>query len=183
MNDQRCLDNKKDRVEGDKWERRFCSMYARNHESKFLTANQIKKSGAAKAVYWNGHRYSSVLLPDVTVWSAPGEHYELKNKRPTKRRFGENNSRCYGLEEYRYKALVDFAKETQQPVYYAIHDWEKAGGKEKPCTLIDWVYANILYLFEPVHQEKGASYYNGKEIKTNILYWPIEEFRPLAEIW
>lgn len=113
-------DNAADREVGQYWETQFCGM-ARVY-GKTFTPHQFRRVGSA--MFYGGAAdldgKTQWTLPDITVWSAPGEHHEIKHKNP-------DRSGCYGLERYRLDALVRFANTTRQKVYYSIHDWEMAG--------------------------------------------------------
>ena len=160
-----------DRKLGDHWERQFCVMMA--NQGKMFTPMQIGRSSSAVA--WaktNGH-WNHFTLPDVTVWTYPGEHHELKHKTAT--RHGS-----YGLERYRLDALVGFARETDQDVFYTIHDHH---GNRDDLTnhLGDWVTANVMTLADCIELERwGDSYVGGAKKRVPICYWSSQFFfRPL----
>ena len=174
------VDNRRDRSLGAVWERRFCTLAL--EWGRALSPQQLsQKEGAAR---WyrreNGH-ISPYLLPDVTIWSAPGEHHEIKHKDAT--RFG-----CYGLEAYRLEALAEFASETQQDVLYTIHDWRLAGAKrsdeEMPNLIDHW---RTVLVTDLTAKCSGArvmpTWLNGSPTEVLGYYWPTEMWRPLDEWW
>lgn len=178
-----CADNKGDRATGEHWERQFCTMAARL--GKVFTPHQIGKPGVAASAYgMEGGEWRQWLLPDVTVWSAPGEHHEIKHKNTTR-------DGCYGLEEYRLASLVRFANTTGQQVLYTIHDWQRAGcrSSREPCEnrLQDWVFADIADLSRAtagVSSRRSPSYVNGERREVAVRYWSAAvHFRPLAMLW
>lgn len=134
-------DNERDRRIGAHWEREFCKMAA--GFGKVFSPHQINTLDGAAVAYGLGDngQWDNYLLPDVTIWSAPGEHHEVKHKQRTW-------DLCYGLERYRLDALVRWANTTGQPVYYTIHDWQVAGGTDAadesiPNDLRHWFYADV----------------------------------------
>lgn len=162
---------------------RFCRLAAEH--GRVLTAHQIASPrGSASA--WGGPitdgSVSRYLLPDVTVWSAPGEHHEIKHKNQTR-------DGCYGLELYRLEALVRWANTTGQSVYNTIHDWEHAGATDKwvdtPNRIEDWLCADVAVISK--RSTKGGyewSWRNGIWSWEEMRYWSAHiYFRPLAEIW
>lgn len=178
-----CGDIKGDRAVGEHWERQFCVLAARF--GKVLTPHQIgKPSAAASAWHCADDGWQNWTLPDVTVWSAPGEHHEIKHKNP-------NRHGSYGLEEYRLRRLIQFANTTGQQVLYTIHDWQHAGcrSSREPCEnrLEDWVFADVADLSRAttaVWRGRGPSYVNNEERIVPIRYWSAAvHFRPLAALW
>ncbi len=174
MPDKRCLDIVHDRKMGGQWEKNFCNMLICEY-GRLVTPHQLKKEGAAIACRMNGKTIHRMLLPDITVWNAPGQHHEIKHKNKTKPR--RDGYRCYGLEEYRLDALIEFGQITEQPIYYTIHDWELAGAENsKENTenrLADWLTINISELVElDFDSEWGPSWVNGEKRIVKILYWP-----------
>lgn len=170
-----CKDNVADRKLGEGWERQFCLLAAA--VGKSFTPMQIGRDGSAMAFSKNG-RWNKYTLPDVTVWTAPGEHHEIKHKNPTK-------NGMFGLEVYRFNALLWFAKETQQDVMYTIHNHDLAGGREIEVNKLDhWITANILALNDSwAYTANGYSYINGERKETQIYYWPTNLWQPLAAYW
>ena len=139
-------------------------------------ANQVGRQGATIAT-----KHSKVYtMPDVILWTCPGQHHEIKHKSPTR-------TGLYGLECYRFRALVDFANETQQAVFYTIHDHEKAGGRDiKINRLSDWVSADVRALDGQwsIHDPNGTSWVNGqRKENVSIYYWPVCLWIPLSRLW
>lgn len=134
-------DNASDRRTGARWERGFCVLAA--GFGKTFTPHQIGRNQSAAAYERATDGWSSLTLPDVTIWSAPGEHHEIKHKNRTR-------DGMYGLEEYRVNALVRFANTTAQRVYYTIHDWEIAGATSSADEIANdiehWFCADIAVL-------------------------------------
>lgn len=94
-----CSDNRADRGLGAFWEGRFGDWAL--HYRGAVTLHQEGKRGSAVAVRFNGKRSASAL-PDVTIWTHPVEHHEIKHKDPFR-------GREYGLETYRLNYLFWFA--------------------------------------------------------------------------
>lgn len=175
---QHCTNLQADRDLGGEWERNFCVIATQYGRS--FTRHQFRKSGAANVETKLNGKYHSFLLPDITLWSAPGEHHEIKHKDPVP------NWETYGLETYRLEALIWFARETKQSVYYTIHDHRLAGGREvKINRLEDWRTVNILDLEHSWIKEKpGASYINSKKVEdVPTRYWPTRLWIPLEDMW
>jgi len=172
-----CTNLKEDRDLGEFWEKMFCKLAKENQLS--FTPMQIGRESSAVAAAPDGKYYT---LPDITIWSAPGEHHEIKHKQPN--RYGR-----YGLERYRFDALVWFWRETGQEVLYTIHDWRTAGGKWLTENNIDhWVTATIERLYEVVARGEmlefpGDSYVNGEVKRVPICYWKTENWLPLERRW
>lgn len=175
-----CTDLKGDRAIGDYWERRFGTMLARY--GYMVTANQINNNKSAAAHYIaDDGTFQRIILPDFVVWSFPGQHHEIKHKSPAKSGLRRG---CYGLEEYRFEALKHFQSVTQQPVFYTIHDHDRAGGKfVKENRIKDWVTISIQEM-EGTEQysEQGSSWCNGKKITTEIMYWHSSLFVSLESV-
>lgn len=171
-----CTDLQADRSLGEKWERNFCILAAQYGRS--FTRHQFRKSAAANAYRLEGQKYHSVLLPDITLWSAPGEHHEIKHKDPTR-------SGYFGLEKYRLDALIWFARETKQSVYYTIHNHALAGGRDVEINRIeDWVTVNVLALEHTFEKEDyGDTWCKGEKIRVKRLYWPSSLWIPLEDAW
>jgi hypothetical protein len=170
-------DNGADRACGRQWEENFCTLA--DWYGKALTPHQIGRSDGG--AIWH-RRHNFFLLPDVTIWSAPGEHHEIKHKNPTR-------TGWYGLEDYRLHALCRFAVETRQPVLYTIHDWQHAGASgrdEKTENRIeDWVTAPVLRLaLSPERiRRRMPTWVAGRATEVPGSYWPVELWVPLAELW
>lgn len=172
-----CVDNAKDRTVGAFWERQFCIMAGSIGRS--FSPHQLKRVGSAAAYAQSHGKWNSYTLPDVTIWTAPGEHHEIKHKSPT-------NYGSIGLEEYRFRALKWFAEETVSGVYYTLHRWDLApGGRDGLENRIeDWFTASVDALGEAEHMEfPGYSWVNGEKKKVPILYWPVSCFTPLSDLW
>ena len=168
-----CVDNKEDRSIGYYWERQFCIM-AYNY-GKCFTPHQWDKNSSAMA-FSNLNKYT---LPDVTIWSCPGEHHEIKHKNPNK-----HNS--IGLELYRYNALYEFKNITHQTVFYTIHNHDLSGGRYGKVNSINhWLCGSIgdIINLSNAKKFKGKTWLNGEAAIVDILYWDIELFCKLREIW
>ena len=172
------------RAIGERWERNFCVLAA--DHGKVFSPHQIDrpdKSASAWGPRENG-KYSRYLLPDVTIWSAPGEHHEIKHKNQTP-------DGCYGLERYRLNALVCWANTTGQQVLYTIHDWEKAGARgadeNVPNRIEHWYFADVEDISRRHTKvtQRGTSLVNGMlKNDVEIVYWTARRyFHPLAELW
>lgn len=166
---------------GQYWERQFCIMAG--DFGKIFTPNQLDRQEAAMAYQRNGAGWNCYTLPDVVVWSAPGEHHEIKHKDPT-RDYGRGRS--YGLEVYRFNALLSFAEATGQTVLYTIHNHEKAGGRDvKENDISHWATANIKHLNNNWHTCRDNSSLVNGVWKTGIstYYWSIDLWLPLETFW
>jgi len=169
-------DNTHDRHIGQKWERNFCALAA-DHQKSF-TAHQIGRDQSAQWYKRHPNGIHPLLLPDATIWSAPGEHHEIKHKRAT---HPGRAYRCYGLEKYRLDALVMFRHETQQPVMYTVHDWELAGATSSSAPMLNridhWLTADVLDLAEYVKDEHLGTvpfptWVNGQMRNRPGYFWP-----------
>lgn len=178
-----CGDLQGDRAIGAKWEQEFCKLAAKYGRS--FTAHQIGRSKSAQAFYIKSGKYHPMTLPDITIWTRPGEHHEVKHKYPTR-------DSMFGLERYRLEALRWFAEETGQSVYYTIHNYAlhvvgSSLDEKKLLTLNDpehWVTAAITELAQDVDKEKtGFSYVNGQKREVDICYWDIVRFQPVVWLW
>lgn len=173
-----CSDNKADRSIGAIWERHFCELAARH--GLMFSPLQLAKQGAAVAYWRKEKRWHSLTLPDVTIWTAPGQHHEIKHKEPTK--YGQ-----FGLEVYRFDALLSFAETTGQKVYYTIHNHALAGGREVTVNRLEhWITAEVRALDHKWARkaENGVSWVNGiRRDNVPIYYWPAELWKPLASLW
>jgi hypothetical protein len=178
---EHCSDNAADREVGATWERKFAALVGRYKHSS-LTPHQIGRTRlAAKSYYRDDEGWRALLLPDITLWRAPGEHHEIKHKSPT-------DSGSYGLEEYRIKALCEFAMETEQTVLYTIHDWRLAGAEssrdETPNLIEHWRTSDVLVLWgKRTAPVRGFSWVGGKKVAVPIHYWPTSLWSPLATWW
>jgi len=166
-----------DRALGTFWEEQFCLLAAQH--GRAFTALQIGKQGAAIS---KDAKLNPYTLPDVAIWTAPGEHHEIKHKNPyPDRRHGPS----YGLEVYRFNALLWFAQETGQSVMYTIHDHDKAGGRELTINKIEhWLTVNVLALNNQWYTCRPTkSYVNGKSKTVDCYYWHANLWRPLFDYW
>lgn len=171
-----CANLQSDRKLGETWEKNFGQLAIRHGLT--VTAHQIGRSESASAWYSEDGKKRHVILPDVVVWSFPGQHHEIKHKNPTRR--GE-----FGLEAYRFDSLRWFQKTTKQPVFYSIHNHDFSGGRDGTENRLEhWVTASISMLdgVWAREDENGYSYCNGQKIKTKILYWETNLFVPLAGV-
>jgi hypothetical protein len=174
---EHCSDNAADRTVGAYWERRFCELAAAR--GFVFSPLQIGRRGSAAAYRRgaDGKRWHIFTLPDVTIWSAPGQHHEIKHKEPTRR--GE-----FGLEQYRFEALLDFQAVTQQAVLYTIHNHAHAGGREVMQNRAeDWFTADVRELRGKWSSSRGNSWVNGEKKQCVIYYWSAGLWQPLASLW
>lgn len=173
-----CRDLAGDRKAGEYWEREFCKMAAKIGKS--FTPMQIGRTGSTAAYKKNVENWSwsTYTLPDVTVWTSPSEHHEIKHKNPTK-------YECFGLEVYRFKALLWFAEESGQTVMYTIHNHDLAGGRdERKNDIKHWITANVFNLngnWQTI--ARGKSWVNGIPRDVQIYYWHKDIWQPLSEYW
>lgn len=175
---EHCGNNGADRALGDYWERVFCYMAATYGRS--FTPLQIGRNDSAQAACILGGRWHKEVLPDVTIWTHPGQHHEIKHKNPSRDGY-------FGLELYRFEALMWFAEETQQDVMYTIHNHDLSGGRDARENHIEhWFTVNVREL--DGHWAKlrsHYSYYNGERTKTKIrqYFWSPDLWVPLQEYW
>lgn len=177
-------DNGSDRGLGRKWEAAFCTLAARFGRS--FTAQQIGRVDAAQWFHSApAGKINPCLLPDVTIWTAPGEHHEIKHKSPTR-------SGCYGLEQYRLEALLAFAQETQQPVLYTIHDWQLAGASKSSDAIVNdidhWRTVDVRVLADYITTERISpqifpTYVDGRMEHRPGFFWPVDLWGPLGWWW
>lgn len=169
-----CTNLASDREVGAYWERQFCVM-ARDNGFMF---SPLQIGRDKSAVAYKGRAWNVLTLPDVVIWTFPGQHHEIKHKNPTRR--GE-----YGLERYRFDALRAFALETEQDVLYTIHNHDLAGGRDvKTNDLAHWFTARIVDLDGQWSGEATLpSWVNGKRKQVPIYFWPQEAWTPLACYW
>lgn len=173
---QHCSDNIADRKLGEYWERRFCEIAA---EFGFVFSPlQIGRDIAAAAFWLEGKKWNQFTLPDITIWTAPGQHHEIKHKNPTR-------SGRFGLEAYRFHALLDFAKITKQAIMYTIHNHDLSGGRNSPDNHIThWFTANVKDLDDKFFVSNNPSWVNGKKVdNVTTYYWPVELWQPLTAFW
>jgi hypothetical protein len=171
-----CENLQMDRNVGTYWEKQFASLALERGFT--FTTHQIGKNSSAVAECPRSGSPHILTLPDVTIWTAPGQHHEIKHKIPT--RYGS-----YGLEVYRFNALLWFWKETGQSVYYTIHDYSWCGDKQnQECRIEDWRTASVEKLRGRQKLTKyGDSYVNGNRKTVEIHYWDMNLFRPLNDLW
>jgi hypothetical protein len=172
-----CDDNAGDRKLGQFWEREFCKL-ATDYKGYMFTPMQIGHDGSIQAFSQTDSKWNHFTLPDVTVWTYPGQHHEIKHKNPT--RFDS-----FGLEAYRFYALHEFAKETKQDVMYTIHNHDLSGGRDAQTNNIaHWMTVDILKLNHAwVFAKKLSSWVNGKEESVLQYFWPTSLWMPLADYW
>lgn len=122
-------------------------------------------------------------LPDVTIWSAPGEHHEIKHKNPTR-------WNAFGLEVYRWEALLWFWNECKQSVWYTIHRWDLSpdGRDGRLNRMEDWWTCSVPKLERAMRRKQhrilpGYSWIAGEEQRTKICYWPVSLWTPLEKVW
>ncbi len=108
-----CSNNALDRSVGAYWEQAFCKM-AGSYGFTFSPL-QLGRTGSAVASYRDGTAIKHLTLPDVAIWTAPGQYHEIKHKKPT-------TDGSFGLEVYRFDALKRFADTTRQAIMYTIHN-------------------------------------------------------------
>lgn len=174
---QQCTNITADRSKGAYWERQFCVMAA--DIGYVFTPMQLGKQGSIVAYAKNGSQpWRTWTLPDVTIWTAPGQHHEIKHKSPT-------YDKCYGLEKYRFDRLLDFANITGQSVLYTIHNHALNGGSDNQLNDIKhWFTADILKLNRTwAKAANGKSWVNGEPKQVLIYYWDTALWTPLTEYW
>lgn len=166
-----------DRALGEQWERNFC--YWAFVYKKSFTPMQIGRTESAIAWETRDHKWNPYMLPDITVWTCPGEHHEIKHKNPTKKH------NTFGLEVYRFEALLWFSCETQQRVMYTIHNHALSGGRNSLVNELNhWVTIDVKDLDNKwTWQSSGTSYVNGEPKRVPIYYWPKNLWIPLKEFW
>ena len=174
---QHCSDLDGDRALGARWEREFCKLASR--KGRLFTPHQIGRKDSACAHFWTG-TWHHLTLPDVTIWSCPGEHHEIKHKAPTR-------SGCFGLEDYRIKALKWFSEQTKQPVYYTIHN-HNGNRDDVSCRDEDWVSASTIKLWQAINNRVAYSlwfdsYVGGQRKTVRGWFWPTGLWIPLLELW
>lgn len=170
-----CIDIKADRKTGSFWEMAFGRLAHRYG----LTYSLLQVDRQSSIVAHRAKSPVRITLPDVTIWTLPIEHHEIKHKNPVVK----NNIPSYGLEVYRFNALLDFAQETNHKVMYTIHDHDKAGGRENIENYIEhWSTVNILNLYQKWHTcGQSLTYTNGIPRIADIYYWSTALWNPLAK--
>jgi len=145
-----------------------------------LTALQIGRTESATWHTKTGKAWSTHVLPDITVWTCPGQHHEIKHKNPN--RYGS-----FGLEVYRFDALMAFAQVTEQDVLYTVHNHDLSGGREaRGNALAHWLTIEIRALDRKwaFVSKSGTSYINGRTVPgVPQYYWPAEMWQPLEQYW
>lgn len=176
MSGKQCRNLKKDRATGKYWERQFCLLA--KQQGFMFTPMQIGRAESALAYKGNGKRWNTFTLPDVTVWTAPGQHHEIKHKEP-------NRHKSYGLERYRLDALLSFAEETDQDVMYTIHDHRLAGGRDvKENDISHWRTVSVTTLDGAwTWNGPGYSWVNGQKKRVEMCYWPARMWQALSDYW
>ena len=182
-----CQNLSADRKIGDYWERQFCKLAA--SQGRSFTPHQIGRPTSAQAAFSDGGKYHTATLPDITLWTRPGEHHEIKHKDQTK-------DGKFGLERYRVDALRWFAEETGQSVYYTIHCYDfvqlPTRKERKHCrenNASHWITASIMDLlmleYETIASGPRAVSWVAGERKENveICYWPSSGFFLLTDVW
>lgn len=179
-----CQNLQDDRDLGAYWEREFCKLAAKHGRS--FTAHQIGRPKSAQSYFIQGGKYHHMTLPDITVWTRPGEHHEIKHKDATA--WG-----AYGLERYRVDALLWFAEETGQSVYYTIHDYSlqnaptREAQKRMPQSVPDhWLTCSIVELADSIagiDDREGASWVNGTKRIVPICYFNKRLFQQVSWLW
>lgn len=158
-----CKDVKYHRALGNYWEEQFCGMMT--SLGLLVTPHQARKRGAAVALADRPDTPKTVVLPDVSVWDNPSYHHEVKHKEPAR-------NGCYGLELYRFKHLLLFAKETNQKVYYTVHN-HRGFPDTKDNILTDWVTASVTKLEALGYGSSvGHSFCDGESIVSGLCYFP-----------
>jgi len=175
-----CTNLAADRKLGAEWDVRFCTIAA--DYGKLFTPHQIGRKTSAAAYYRDNGERRRVILPDITIWSSPGEHHEIKHKVATKTGY-------YGLEEYRLHSLREFADRTEQRVYYTIHDWTRAGKWAVENDPRDWITCELSELYAAIidrsgpYRNWGSSWVGGVEKRVPIWFWPVGLWVPLTSVW
>jgi hypothetical protein len=168
---------------GQHWEREFCRLAARFR--KAFTPHQIGLADAASWYRQEGDQWRQALLPDVTIWTCPGEHHEIKHKRPTE-------TGHFGLEKYRLDALLSFQAEVKQRVLYTIHNWALAGAVESGAAMANrlehWQTVDVLTLDQYIAEHAlptvpMKTYVKAKPTVRPGYYWPASLWIPLARWW
>lgn len=173
-----CSDVNGDRALGERWELEFCKLAARF--GKMFTPHQVGRNRNAACAYSGVTGLNKFLLPDITIWTAPGEHHEIKHKAPT-------NTGYFGLEAYRFDALKRFRNETNQRVYYTIHNHNGDRNGTAFCVE-DWITADIQILGEAIRCKVARSrwwdsYVDGVRKNVSGWFWPEELWFPLIDLW
>ena len=178
-----CRNLKADRALGDYWERQFCALAA--NYGRAFTAHQIGRQKSAQAFYRDGGKYHPLTLPDITIWTRPGEHHEIKHKDATR-------LNDFGLERYRLDALLWFAEETGQSVYYTIHDHGlqsfETREQRRECrtnTREHWLTCSVVELADNITRTDWGESYVRNEARGDVerCYWHRSLFQPVIWLW
>jgi len=173
-----CSNNANDRNKGAYWERQFCLLAS--DCGMVFTPMQLGRTKSASAYSRVNGEWNIYTLPDITIWTSPGQHHEIKHKEPT-------FDNCFGLEVYRFDRLLDFANVTKQSVYYTIHNHKLNGGTDCRENRIEhWFTVDIRDLCNSweTMRVNGVSWVNGERRENiHIYYWKSELWYPLSELW
>jgi len=167
----RCRDISADRKIGSYWEGRLIDMAVNEYEC-VAEPKQRGRIKSAVAMSPSG----GLILPDVQLSKGGATIVpEVKHKDPT--RYGQ-----YGYEEYRLDDLVEYAKATGLQVILAIHDHSLAGGKNVTQNRVrDWRWQDVLVLADRHDFSRpGLTWFAGKKVVRNLLYWDVSRFLPLT---
>lgn len=175
MND----DNGADRKIGFFWEKQFAAMAANNGYA-YTLHQSIKDDRAATAHEKNAGVWNTIILPDVTLWTLPAEHHEIKHKDPSA-------DGCIGLEKYRFNSLIRFAALSQTSVFYTIHNYNlqpdatRELRKASQINVLDhWISCDVISLAKSIEKTRiGPSWISGTIQQTEICYWNVKQFPPL----
>lgn len=175
-----CSDNAADRKIGAQWELNYQQIMV--ERGYLVTMHQVDRNGAAIAVCRVKSDVKRFLLPDASVWDAPGFDSELKHKDPT-------NAGKFGLEDYRLRSLYAFAKRTKRRVHYTIHNYALCPGATRAERkaydgnhIEHWITADIMTLWDNRNEMRvGPSWVNGERRIVNLQYWPVEMWTPLGD--
>jgi hypothetical protein len=166
-----------DRKVGAFWEGNFCQLLPIGTK---YTRHQLHRTRAAikEWIGENGKIHTSPL-PDVTVFHGLGResNHELKHKNPT-------SCGQFGLEVYRFEAMLQHATDAFGGANYTIHDWQKNGGKVVLSNDIHhWVTASFLDLKEPDgYSTEWGSWVDGRWTENVPMYfWNQKRFLPLSD--
>jgi len=174
---EHCQNLTADRSLGKQWERNFCVLAA--DYGFMFSPLQIGHNGSAVAYTRTDQKWNHFTLPDVTVWSYPGQHHEIKHKNPTR-------DGCFGLEVYRLNALVAFAEETRQHVLYTIHNHDLSGGRNGTENHIEhWWTVRVEDLVDTHRRQQRLTSWVNSQAQDGIeqRFWDAGLWMPLAAYW
>lgn len=173
------------RIIGTYWEIMFCQLaydFGRAFTPVQITTTKSQMDKSAQW-YLGSNGKSIYLLPDIVIWTFPGEHHEIKHKDP----FSMNqHGDMFGLEQYRLEALLQFCHTTGQDVLYTIHNHALIHGNLRTRNrMSDWLTISVSELDgrHVYRQKNGKTLYDGKYKEKPILYWPSEIWTPLETRW